>query len=116
MSTTPAPFVVTPAFTPSHPDRATIRSVNPATGQLLGEVPVRTAEEVRDAVARARIAQEAWGLLSVEERCRRLAWFREALVTRTEEVADLLSHETGKPRIEALHEVVVLLDLVAFYG
>ena len=94
-----------------------IDSVNPATGEVLGSVPVLGAEEVRQAVARARAAQESWGLLSVGERCRRLSWFKDALVTRAEEVADLLSRETGKPRIEALtHEILIVADLVAFYA
>lgn len=111
------PTTSTVPSTPARPAGQTIKSYAPSTGELIGEVPVFGPEEVRQVVARARAAQESWGLLSVGERCRRLGWFKEALVTRAEEVADLLSRETGKPRIEALtHELVVVADLVGFYA
>lgn len=108
----------TPRVAPSaRPSGQTIKSTNPATGEVLGEVPIHTPDEVRQAVARGRAAQESWGLLSVTERCRRVLWFKDALVTRAEELADLLSRETGKPRFEALtHEVVLVADLAAFYA
>lgn len=94
-----------------------VRSYAPATGELLGEAPVMGAQEVRAVVERARRAQEAWGLLPVEERCERIVRFRDALVDRAEEVVDLLSRETGKPRHEALaHEVMLIADLVTFYA
>ncbi len=40
-----------------------IRSYAPATGALLGEVPVFSAEDVTATVARARKAQAAWAVL-----------------------------------------------------
>ena len=90
-----------------------IRSYAPATGELLGEVPVMGASEVRAVVERARRAQQAWGLLPVEERCERLLRFRDALVDRAEEVVETLSRETGKPRHEALlHELLVLANII----
>jgi acyl-CoA reductase-like NAD-dependent aldehyde dehydrogenase len=48
---------------------AMIKSYAPATGELIGEVPVMGEAEVRAAVARARAAQKAWGALPIEERC-----------------------------------------------
>lgn len=94
-----------------------IRSYAPATGELLGEVPVMGAAEVRAVVERARRAQEAWGLLPVEERAERLLRFRDALVDRAEEVIDVLSREAGKPRHEALlHEVLVLANIITHYA
>jgi len=93
--------------------RNVIRSYAPATGELLGEVPVMGASEVRAVVDRARRAQQAWGLLPVEERCERLLRFRDALVDRAEEVVETLSRETGKPRHEALlHELLVLANII----
>ncbi|MEJ7735548.1 MAG: aldehyde dehydrogenase family protein, partial [Polyangiaceae bacterium] len=40
-----------------------IQSFEPATGARIGEAPDMSAAEVREAVARARRAQEAWGSL-----------------------------------------------------
>lgn len=92
-----------------------LRSYAPATGELLGEAPNMSAEEVKATVARARRAQEAWGALPVEERCERVLRFRDALVEREAEVIDLLTRECGKPRHEALlHELVVVADLATY--
>ena len=50
---------------------------NPATGDLLGTVPIHSVDEVRAAIARARAAQPAWAALPVKERCARLLAFRD---------------------------------------
>ncbi len=93
-----------------------IRSYAPATGELLGEVPVASVEEVRAAVQRARRAQESWGALPVEERCDRVRRFQVALIERQDELSDLLSRETGKPVQEALlHEVTVSAAVAAHF-
>jgi len=93
-----------------------IRSYAPATGDLLGEVPVHTTDEVQAIVARARRAQAAWGVLPVEERAERLLRLRDAIVDRADEIVEILSRECGKPRQEALvHEVMVIADLATYY-
>ena len=97
-------------------DPHVIRSYAPATGELLGEVPVSTGTEVRQVVARARKAQAAWGLLPIEERCERLLRYRDALVDRAEEIVDVVSRECGKPKNDVLaHEVMVTVDLLTYY-
>lgn len=94
-----------------------LTSYAPATGERLGEVPIRTAEEVRAAVARARVAQEGWALLPIDERCARILAFRDTIVDHAEGVIDLLVRECGKPRAEALtHEVLVVADLATYYA
>ena len=95
---------------------STIKSFAPATGELLGEVRVSSREEVRAAVARARKAQAAWGVLPIEERCDRLLRLRDALVDRADEIVDVVSRECGKPRHDALsHEVTITVDLLSYY-
>jgi acyl-CoA reductase-like NAD-dependent aldehyde dehydrogenase len=93
-----------------------IVSVNPATGATLGEVPVATADDVRAAVARARVAQRDWGKLPVAERARRVRRFGDELVARAEEVIALLVAEGGKTRGEALGmEVLLVADLCDYF-
>jgi succinate-semialdehyde dehydrogenase/glutarate-semialdehyde dehydrogenase len=95
---------------------APILSRNPATGQVLGEVPAMSADEVRAAVARARAAQRDWARLPVRERARRVAAFKDEILTRAEEVIDLLVKEGGKTRSEALGmEVVIAVDLADYF-
>ena len=96
--------------------RRTIKSFAPASGELVGEVPITSAQEVRATVARARKAQAAWGVLPVEERCERLLRYRDALVERADEIIDVVSRECGKPRHDVLsHEVMITVDLVTYY-
>jgi succinate-semialdehyde dehydrogenase/glutarate-semialdehyde dehydrogenase len=95
----------------------TIRSYAPATGELLGEVPIASRDEVGAVVARARRAQQAWGVLPVEERCDRLIRLRDAMSEHATELVDLLARECGKPKHEALiHELMTTLDLITYYA
>lgn len=97
-------------------DDKKVRSYAPATGDLLGEVPVTPRDEVLAVVARARKAQLAWGALPVAERCERLLRFRDAIVDHSVEIIDLIARECGKPRHEALlHEVMTIADLATYY-
>src|SRR5690349_8892678 len=86
---------------PLHGD-GPIVSRNPATGQVLGEVPVTSVDDVRAAVARARVAQREWARVPVRERARRVLAFRDEITTRAEEIIDLIVSEGGKTRSEAL--------------
>jgi succinate-semialdehyde dehydrogenase/glutarate-semialdehyde dehydrogenase len=96
---------------------AHITSINPGSGQPLGDVPDMAPPEVIDAVERARAAQPAWAALSVEARCRRVARFAEVLMARADEVVDLVVREGGKTRLEALGmEVVIVADLVRYFA
>ncbi|MBL9017685.1 MAG: aldehyde dehydrogenase family protein [Myxococcales bacterium] len=92
------------------PDRLT--SYNPATGEVVGSVPVHTAAEVDAAVARARVAAKAWGALSFAARNEELTSFRKALAENAEEIAELLHRENGKPLLEAYAEVMMALGHV----
>jgi succinate-semialdehyde dehydrogenase/glutarate-semialdehyde dehydrogenase len=93
-----------------------IVSVNPSSGEVLGEVPDMSAAEVKAAVERARTAQRSWGALSVRERCERVGRFRDLIVSRAPELCDLVMKENGKPRSEALStEVMTTADLATYF-
>lgn len=96
--------------------RPVLLAVDPATGEALGEVPIASADQVKDAVRRARAAQHDWGARPVEERCKRLRPLLELMVDRRDALAALISREVGKPRYEALvTEVLPTLDLLDYY-
>ncbi len=78
---------------------------------VLGAVPVHDAASVVAAVERARTAQSAWASLTPADRVRRLDGVISAVTESADEIADLVSAETGKPRVEALVEVVIAIDL-----
>jgi acyl-CoA reductase-like NAD-dependent aldehyde dehydrogenase len=82
--------------------REEIVSYDPATNKEIGRVPVRTAEEVRRAVERAREAQAEWAAKSYRERGRVVLRAREIVLAELDAIAELIARESGKPATEAI--------------
>jgi betaine-aldehyde dehydrogenase len=72
-------------------------SINPATGEILGEFTVSGAAQVNAAVAAAVQAQTIWAAMSGAERGRILRRTADLLRSRNEELAVLETKDTGKP-------------------
>ena len=81
-----------------------LESINPATGDVVGEVPVTAAEDVQAAVDRARAAQPAWEALGLEGRAALLKQTGPIFVERAQEHGELITREMGKPLKEGLAE------------
>lgn len=97
-------------------ERRVAVSVNPATMQKLAEVPLMSAKEIEAAVRRAAEAFPAWSARSVEERAAMLRKVQAVLVDRTDEVAETISTEMGKPKFEAVvHDVMTVANLLDYY-
>jgi acyl-CoA reductase-like NAD-dependent aldehyde dehydrogenase len=92
-----------------------IASVNPATGEVLGELDCAGPTEVRAAVALARAAQPDWNAWGVRNRVKVLRRFQQILLLRKADVARKITQEAGKPYVESLlTEVLVVLDAARF--
>jgi acyl-CoA reductase-like NAD-dependent aldehyde dehydrogenase len=92
-----------------------IASVNPATGEVLGELDSAGPTEVRAAVARGRAAQPDWNAWGIRNRVKVLRRFQQILLARKTEIARRITQEAGKPQVEALlTEVLVVLDAARF--
>ena len=90
-----------------------IVSINPATGEEVGRVPVSSSDEVRDAVARGREAFAKWKRTSFQERKALVMKAREVILAEMDEIAHLISRESGKPFGEAISmEIAPVLDLM----
>ena len=70
---------------------------NPATGELIGRVPVQSIADVDAAIDRAEAAQPAWAALTDEERVDYLNKIADAIEANAEALAEILSREQGKP-------------------
>jgi acyl-CoA reductase-like NAD-dependent aldehyde dehydrogenase len=81
-----------------------LQSYNPATGEVVGEVPVTSADQIPAIVARARIAQVAWGALGLEGRVEVLLKTKELFAERAEAHGELMTREMGKPLREGIGE------------
>ncbi len=78
--------------------------INPATGEIAGEVTVSTAEEVAAAVARARGAFPAWRAMAPASRAAALAAAGERVAAAADRLADQVTAEMGKLRRSARAE------------
>ncbi len=82
-----------------------VADIDPASGELLAQVPLSGATEVGAAVAAARTAQPGWGGRSPQQRARAVLRLREELLARREELARLVSVDMGKTLADAGAEV-----------
>ncbi|HEV2834432.1 MAG TPA: aldehyde dehydrogenase family protein [Pyrinomonadaceae bacterium] len=90
---------------------------NPANGEEIGRVPLMSAADVQDAVMDARRAQREWGKLSYRARAQFIFRAREIVLAQVDEIARLISRETGKPPAEATAmEIVPTLDLMHYFA
>jgi succinate-semialdehyde dehydrogenase/glutarate-semialdehyde dehydrogenase len=79
-------------------------SLNPATEEEVGRLPITAVGQIPDVVATARAAQPAWAQLSLEQRADRMRPFGKALVEASEELGTLLTREMGKPLAQGIGE------------
>ena len=69
---------------------------NPATGALIGTIPVLGRDEVHALVARARAAQPEWEALGFEGRGRIMRRVQKWMLDNADRVIDVVGSETGK--------------------
>ena len=95
----------------------TVVSVEAATGRELKRIAVTEPWEMGAVLERAREAQREWGRRSIYGRVRLFEKLREVIYRRRDEIARMVSAETGKPRAESiLAEVMLALDSVEFFA
>ncbi len=94
-----------------------LESINPATGEVIARFEATPPSEVHRLMTRARQAQGDWAALPLRARCAHVRRLREAIYARRQEIAELVTRETGKPRVEALFaDVLVSLDTAGYYA
>jgi acyl-CoA reductase-like NAD-dependent aldehyde dehydrogenase len=95
----------------------TFAVVNPATQETVAEAADGAARDVDIAVAAAAKAQKGWAKLAARERGRMVYECGRLLGDHVEELARLITLETGKAiRTESRVEAGVFADVLIFYG
>src|SRR5664280_1473523 len=90
--------------------------VNPATEQVVAEVPVLGVEETDEAVARALAAGPAWEALAPADRARLMRRFAAQVESHAGELAQLETANVGKPIAESRDEVGMVAEVLYFYA
>ncbi len=94
-----------------------IESIDPSSGLTNKRFEATDPAHVPAIVDRARAAQKLWSAQPLRERCDLLQLLRDVILESREQIADVITRETGKPRTEAIFaEILVALDAADFFA
>jgi acyl-CoA reductase-like NAD-dependent aldehyde dehydrogenase len=94
----------------------TLAVLEPATEEVLAEIPRAGAEEADAAVARAKAAYPAWRAVAPADRARLLHRLADALAAEHEPLAVLEARNAGKPIGDARGEIGMVVDTFRYYA
>ncbi len=94
----------------------TTRVVNPATEEVIAEVPKGDIADVDRAVGAARAAFESWSLTTPAERSGMLHRFADAVSDHAAELSALESANVGKPKGTADFDLEFTIDNLRFFA
>ncbi len=89
---------------------------NPATGDLVSEVPKGGKEEALAAVEAADTAFESWSETTAYERATLLKKYFDLIIDHEDDLAELMTKEMGKPLTEARGEVHYAANYIEWYA
>lgn len=91
---------------------ASFSSYNPATGEIVWQGKEASPSDVNEAIFHAQQAFKSWSNLLIDERSRFLTDFADALRSTQQNLANVISQETGKPLWESMNEVEAMVNKV----
>ncbi len=94
----------------------TLQVIEPATEQVLADLPRAGVEEADAAVARAKAAFPAWRAVTAADRARILRRLADALEERLEDLAQLEARNAGKPIGDARGEMGMVVETFRYYA
>ncbi|VVO49794.1 Glutarate-semialdehyde dehydrogenase DavD [Pseudomonas fluorescens] len=94
----------------------TLKVNNPATGEIIGNVPKMGASETRRAIEAADKALPAWRALTAKERANKLRKWFELMIANQEDLARLMTLEQGKPLTESRGEIAYAASFLEWFG
>jgi acyl-CoA reductase-like NAD-dependent aldehyde dehydrogenase len=93
-----------------------LRVVEPATEEVLAELPHAGVEETDAAVARAKAAFPEWRAVAPGDRAKVMRRIAAALAERLEDVARLETRNVGKPIGDSRGEVSMVVDVFNYFA
>jgi len=89
---------------------------NPATGEVIGQVPCMEAADTELAISAAVAAQPSWASRTARERSIVLREWHRLMMQHQEELATIMTVECGKPLAEAKGEVAYAASFVEWFS
>jgi acyl-CoA reductase-like NAD-dependent aldehyde dehydrogenase len=93
-----------------------LKVVEPATEEVLRELPHAGVQETDAAIARAKAAFPGWRAVAPGDRARQLRAVGEAIAARAEDLAQLEARNVGKPIGDARGEIGMVVDTFYYYA
>ena len=94
----------------------TVDVTNPATGELLGTIPLMGAAETRRAIEAANAAWGAWRKKTAKERANILRKWFNLMMENQDDLAILMTAEQGKPLAESRGEIAYSASFVEWFA
>ncbi|WP_323793680.1 succinic semialdehyde dehydrogenase [Nocardioides sp.] len=94
----------------------TVQVDTPLSGAPLAHVPQSTDDDVEEAFARARRAQDTWARTPLEARAAMMMRFHDLVLERQDEIIDLIVLESGKARKHAFDEPLHIALTARYYA
>ncbi|EAR56630.1 putative succinate-semialdehyde dehydrogenase [Photobacterium sp. SKA34] len=94
----------------------TANITNPATNEVIGHVPLMGVEETNIAIDAADKAYRLWSKTTAKHRSMILRQWYELIVSHSDELANILTAEQGKPLAEAKGEIAYAASFVEWYA
>jgi succinate-semialdehyde dehydrogenase/glutarate-semialdehyde dehydrogenase len=88
---------------------------NPGTGKQFGQVPMASADEVKNAVEEMRHSFEVWRRISIKERVRILRKLQKLIIDSVDLISETINLDTGKSRQDGMIEVFIMVDRLNQY-
>jgi succinate-semialdehyde dehydrogenase/glutarate-semialdehyde dehydrogenase len=89
---------------------------NPATGEVIGEVPAMGAAETRRAIEAADRALPAWRALLAKERAAILRKLNDLMLANADDLAVIMTAEQGKPLAESRGEITYAASFIEWFA
>jgi succinate-semialdehyde dehydrogenase/glutarate-semialdehyde dehydrogenase len=98
------------------PGRELRNVTSPLNGQVIGQVPIGTAEDVAAAVTECRRVQKRWAATPARERAKVLLRYHDLILEKQDEMLDLIQAENGKARVWAFEEIMDQAVTARYYA
>ena len=89
---------------------------NPATGEVLAQVPDMGAAETRRAIEAAKAAWPEWRRKPARERAGLLRKWHDLMMTKLDDLATLMTAEQGKPLAESKGEISYAASFIEWFA
>jgi succinate-semialdehyde dehydrogenase/glutarate-semialdehyde dehydrogenase len=89
---------------------------NPATGEVLAQVPDMGAAETRRAIEAAKAAWPGWRRKSAKERANLLRKWHDLMMANLDDLASIMTAEQGKPLAESKGEISYAASFIEWFA